>query len=237
MATGVSTLGDLKTQLLQRIDRVGSAFFTDAELYSYLSGSYKELYDILIQKFGDDYFFASPYTITTDGTSETYALPADFYKLFGVDVNLNTGMPDAWVTLHPFMKGDRNRYVLKNFQSYYGMTNLRYRLRGNYLWFTPVPASGQTLRVLYAPRPSELTLSADTVDGVSGWEEYIIVDTAIKCLAKEESDPSIFMAQKAGLLKRIEEAAENRDVAAPQTVTDNSVGWGPFGEWDWMGRF
>lgn len=237
MATGVTTLGTARTQLLQRIDRVGSGFLTTPELNSYLSNSYKELYDLLIQKFGNDYFFADPFLITTDGTSETYDLPEDFYKLFGVDINLNNGMTDAWVTLHPFMKGDRNRYVLKNFQSYYGMTNLRYRLRGNTIWFTPVPASGQVLRVLYAPRPADLTADDDEIDGVSGWEEYIIVDAAIKCLAKEESDPAVFVLQKQALVKRIEEAAENRDVGVPQTVTDNSVGWGPFGEWDWMGRF
>jgi hypothetical protein len=65
-----------------------------------------------------------------------------------------------------------------------------------------------------------MTSDSDTLDGVSGWEEYVITDCCIKALAKEESDPSIFMAQKAALLLRIEAAAENRDAGSPATVSD-----------------
>lgn len=230
MAGGVVTLSDLKTQLLQRIDRVGSDFYDPTELNTYISASYKELYDLLIQKFGDDYFF-STHTITTDGTNDTYALPDDFYKLFGVDLSLTGGAPDGWVTLKQFMKADRNRYAVPNFQSFYGITNLRYRLRGNLIWFTPIPMANQKIRLLYAPRPSDLDEDTDTVDGVSGWEEYIISDAAIKCLAKEESDTSIFERQKMFIKQRIEEAAENRNVGEPQTVSDSQGNWGPFGTW------
>ena len=64
---------------------------------------------------------------------------------------------------------------------------------------------------------------------MSGWEEYIVCDSAIKMTQKEESDCSILLAQKAALLARIEAAAENRDAGSPQTVADskraNSV-WG-----------
>jgi hypothetical protein len=38
--------------------------------------------------------------------------------------------------------------------------------------------------------------------------------------AKEETDPSVFGAQKAAMLKRIEDAAANRDANEPATVTD-----------------
>lgn len=232
MATGVTTLGTIRDKLRQRIDRVGSNFFLDTELNGWISDSYKELYDILVQKFGDDYYVADPYEFTTDGTSDTFDLPEDFYKLLGVDLSLTGGNPSGWVTLKPFMMAERNRYSVPNFQSFYGITNLRYRLRGNSLWFTPLPSSGQSLRILYCPRPTDLSADEDTVDGVSGWEEYIIADCAIKCMAKEESDPQVFMMQKQGLLKRIEEAGENRDAGSPQTVSDHQGNWGPFGSWD-----
>jgi hypothetical protein len=72
------------------------------------------------------------------------------------------------------------------------------------------------------------------LDGISGWTEYVIVDAAIKCLVKEETDPSALMATKAGLIKRIEEAAGNRDVGAAPTVADvygpgSNDGYGPPG--------
>lgn len=231
MSGGVVTLGELRTQLLQRIDRVGSTFYTDAELNSYISSSYKELYDILIQKYGDDYYMTTPYQFTTDGTSDTYDLPADFYKCHGLDLCLNGSGNDGWVTLRPFMKAERNRYAVPNFQSFYGITNLRYRIMADKVWFTPRAMTGQVLRLWYSPRPAELTTDVDTVDGVSGWEEYIVVDSAIKALAKEESDVSVFAAQKQAMLQRIESAAENRNAAEPQTVSDSQSNWGPFGGW------
>jgi hypothetical protein len=232
MTIGVVTLGSIRTELRQRIDRVNSQFFTDAELNGYISNSYKELYDILVQKFGDDYYVATPYQFTTDGTNDTYALPADFYKLLGCDAQYNgAGSTNGWITLRQFMMAERNSYTLPNYQAFYGITNLRYRLRDDNIWFIPVPAAGQVCRIFYIPRPAALTADADTVDGVSGWEEYILLDAAIKCMVKEESDPSAFAAQKMAVLQRIESAAENRNAGAPQTVSDIHQSFWPYGGW------
>jgi hypothetical protein len=77
---------------------------------------------------------------------------------------------------------------------------------------------------------TELTDDADTMDGVSGWGEYVIVDCVIKALQKEESDTSVAERQKAGLVQRIVDMAANRDAANPLTVTDSQAqvsGW-PF---------
>ena len=232
MTEGVVTLGTIRDQLRQRIDRVNSNFFTDAELNSYISGSYKELYDILIQKFGDDYYVATPHTFTTDGTNDTYSLPDDFYKLLGVDCQYNGSSQGlGWVTLRQFMFAERNAYTLPNYQAFYGITNLRYRLRDDKLWLTPIPKAGQAMRMFYIPRPSTLSADADLVDGVAGWEEYIICDAAIKCMVKEESDPSAFAAQKIALIQRIESAAENRNAGAPKTVSDIHQSFWPYGGW------
>ena len=97
---------------------------------------------------------------------------------------------------------------------------MRYRLNGDKLWLTPTPAGGQTIKVWYVPRLTTLSADGDTVDGISGWTEYIIVDACIKALAKQESDVTVFALQKAELIKRIESAAENRDAGNPATVGD-----------------
>jgi hypothetical protein len=188
-----------------------------------------------VQKYGDNYYVASPLQFDCDGSSQQYALPngtnydgADpFYKLLGVDLQLGN-QQDSFVTLKPFNFSDRNRYAVPNFQSFYGVTNLRYRLNGDNIWFTPIPASNQTIQLWYVPRLEQLTSDSDTCDGISGWTEYIIVDACIKCLTKEESDPSVFMAQKDALIRRIEAAGENRDAANPATVADTQAqgtGW------------
>src|SRR6267154_4869745 len=112
------TLGSLRTQVRQRADIVNSQFITDTELNGYINASYAELYDLLVQKYGDDYYVKSPpYSFVTDGTSQFYALPDDFYKLLGVDLALATSQ-DSFVTISQFGFRDRNRYAVPNFQSF-----------------------------------------------------------------------------------------------------------------------
>ena len=230
------TLLELRTAVRQRADRVGSQFVTDSELNSYINQSYFELYDLLVEKYGDNYYVATPYVITTDGTSLQYNLPSDFYKLLGCDLALSNTL-DSFVTVRPFNFADRNKYAVPNFQSFYGVTNLRYRINGDKLWLTPIASGGQQIRLWYVPKMTTLANDTDTVEGVSGWTEYIIVDACIKVLAKEESDVSVFVNQKAALMQRIISAAEERDASSPPTVADTQYSdfWWPTGNGSGMG--
>jgi len=243
------TLSQLRDAVRQRSDMVNSQFVSDAELNTYINQSYFELYDLLIQKYGNNYYSADPAVFATDGQNLQFPLPNGvltftngrtnatgyvapaFYKLLGVDLEL-ANQTQSFVTIRPFNFSDRNRYAVPNFQSFYGITNMRYRVNGEYLWLTPTPTSGQKIQIWYIPRLSTLTADSDTCDGISGWTEYIICDSAIKCLQKEESDCSVLMAQKGALIQRIEAAAENRDAANPATVADTQytdMWWPPSG--------
>lgn len=224
---GQTTVGNLRLESQQRIDRIYSNNITTQEWNSMINQSYKELYDILIQKFGDDYFIQIPYTYTTSGQidpvyqAQVFPLPPDFYKLMRCEVALNPSDPNSWVTLRQFQAIQANLWNFPNVYTFYGITNLRYRLWGTQLQIVPIAAAGQTIRIWYSPRPNQLINDTDTVDAISGWEEYIVADVCIKALTKTEEDTGVFMAQKMGLLKRIEEAAENRNVGEPQTVSDS----------------
>lgn len=224
---GQTTVGNLRLECQQRTDRVYSDNITAQEWNSMINQSYKELYDILIQKFGDDYFIQVPHTYTTTGQidptfqAQVFALPADFYKLMRCEVALNASDPNSWITLRQFQAIQANLWNFPNVYTFYGITNLRYRIWGKYLQLVPIASAGQTIRIWYSPRPNQLINDTDTVDAISGWEEYIVADVCIKALAKTEEDSSVFMAQKMALLKRVEEAAENRNVGEPQTVSDS----------------
>lgn len=238
MATTM-TLAQLMTAVRQRADMTtagytpsltGTDFFvSEPELISYINQSYFELYDLIVAAFGNNYYVQTPYQFTTDGSAAMYALPSDFYKLLGVDLSLSGGTPGSWLTVRGFEFNDRNRYSVPNFQAFYGVTNLRFRLNGNYLWLTPTPASGQVMQLWYIPKLATLDALATTADGISGWTEYIICDAAMKCLQKEESDVSVLMAEKQALMKRIEAMAENRNAGPPPKVIDNQMGdmWWP----------
>jgi hypothetical protein len=143
-------------------------------------------------------------------------------------------MVNQWMRLRPFNFAERNRYSPFGTQALYAYSNLRYRLNGNKLWFTPTPQSGLTIQVWYVPRLTQLSAIADTVDGISGWTEYIIIDAAIKCAQKEESDVSALMAQKMAIKQRIETMAGDRDAGSPATVADSrgniGGGFSPYGD-------
>lgn len=225
------TLAQIMTACRQRADMTpngytaaltGNGFFvTEPELISYINQSYFELYDLIISCYGADYFcVVPPYAFVTDGSTFNYPLPADFYKLLGVDLQLGNSN-QSLVTIKPFEFIDRNRYAVPNFQSFYGVTNLRYRLNSNFLWLTPIPAANQTIQIWYVPRLTTLASLSDTADGISGWTEYIICDAAIKMLQKEESDISVLMAEKQALTTRIQAMADSRDIGSPHKVSDS----------------
>lgn len=226
---GQTTVGNLRLECQQRVDRVNADNITIQEWNSMISQSYKELYDILIQKFGNDYYIAPPVTYTTTGIldpvyqAQVFPLPNDFYKLMRCEIALNPTDPNSWITLKQFEAIQANLWNYPNVYTFYGITNLRYRLWGSNLQLVPIASAGQTVRIWYSPRPNQLISDTDTLDAISGYEEYIVADVCIKALVKtEELDTAqAFGLQKAALLKRIEEAAENRNVGEPQQVSDS----------------
>ncbi len=206
MPAGVVSLLQVRTLCKQESDNVGQAFLSDAEWDGFIQRSYQELYGLVVQAFGNDYFVQTPaagYTFTTDGVNDHFALPDGsgsspaFFKLLGVDVQI--GNATQWVSLKPFAFADRNRLSAFNSQ---------------------VPMAGQTVRLLYVPRLTVPTQDADPIDGVNGWEEYIVVDACMKALAKEESDVSVMMARKQAIIDRLNSEVENRDAGSPATIVD-----------------
>mgnify|MGYP003153623004 CR=1 FL=1 len=57
-----------------------------------------------------------------------------------------------------------------------------------------------------------------------GYQEYVVVSAAIKCLMKEESDVRMLLAEKADLQRRIETAAPRKDAGHPHKIVDVSGG-------------
>lgn len=235
---GQINLGYMRYLAQLRADKLNSEQITTDEWNSYINQSIFELYDILVTKFGDDYFVAAPATFLTTG-AESYALPdgvttfidstgADFtprplYKLLGVDCGVAIGN-NAWVTLPRFNWIDRNRFIYPQLQANaLGVFNLSYRQMGNNLWFIPRPSAGQYIQVWYVPVMDQLLQDTDMLSfSLSGWSELVIVDAAMKALLKEESfeQAGAMSALKQAILERIETTAANRDVGQPNTVSD-----------------
>ena len=212
------TASDLKLRARQRADMENSEFVTDSELLYYVNNSYAELYDILVAKFEDYYVKNPPYEFTLAGNDYAANLPADFYKLRGLDRQSGSD----WYNLRLFQFEQRND-KLRGASPY---ESLRYRVYGSQIIISPSDQASGTYKVWYIPKFTPLVSDSDTVDGVNGWEEYIVVDVAIKCLQKEESSTTTLEGMKKSLLVRINSMSANRDAGEPERVTDKSLRYG-----------
>lgn len=214
------TLAQLKLRARERGDMVNSRFISDSELNSYVNASVTELYDLLIASRGENYYVDS-YPVSTVGGQKDYALPADFLKLMGVDWVISA---NESCDMKEFQWAERNLYGNAIwFDGYFG--NSRYQIRGNNITLYPVPTGVQQILIWYIPRAINLVSDSDSFDGINGWEEYVIIDAAIKMRVKEESPVQELLLAKNEIKSRILQASSGRDSIAPARVQDVGQKW------------
>lgn len=247
-APGQINLGYLRYQARLRADMLKSNFVTNDEWNLMLNNSAMELYDLLVTKFGEDYFLAPLLILRTtsqlfyplpDGTNylNTNGLPDPAgapapacYKVYGVDLNAygaNVSNATGWVSMSRFNIADRNKYNLflgaasNNVSGQY--CQFQYREMGTNLEILPVN-SGQYLRLWYVPINPQLLQDTDMMPfSYSAWHEYVVVDAAAKALEKQQlfDQSQALMNRKNDLMIRIETTAANRDVGQPNTATNS----------------
>lgn len=188
------TLETLISRIRQRADQehVGSTQVTDATITRLINTSYAELYGYLIRASLN--MVESVAEITADG-SDNYELPTDFYSIISVfrvegDQRVRLERHSNRHRLGANPAGDATSY----------------RIINSRIEFYPRPGGGD-YEVTYVPEPGELVDDDDTVDGVLGWEEYLVVDCAIKILDAEESDTTVHRQDRERLLARIQDDA------------------------------
>jgi flagellar biosynthesis/type III secretory pathway chaperone len=213
------TLLQLRTLARQRADMENSQTVTDAELTNYINDSYGELYDLLVSEF-EDYYLASPSTFTIASGANTSALPADFYKLRGLDFQLSAG---EWVTVRQFNFASRNQRSNLVSRLSREARGIAYRVMGQYIRLEPAADAAGTYQLWYVPRFTRLTGDSDTMGDVLDFAEYVIIDAAIKMLIKEESDIQPLVLQKQAMVQRVQTMAKNRSVDSPERIADTSA--------------
>lgn len=215
-----------------RADKLNSEYLTIDEWNSNINQLCFELYDILVSKFGDNYFLAPPLQINLTGAisyplpdGALYSAAPALYKLSGVDVNIGGGGGGplaGWVPVPRANWSDRDRWTIWPGQPV-GLNNAytsSYRVMGNNLFVFPLN-SNQQLRLWYVPMMTMLLQETDMLPfSISGWSEYVIVRAAMLAMSKETSSEkyAILERQLATQIERIETQAANRDVDQPNSV-------------------
>jgi hypothetical protein len=212
----MATLAQLRDEVRQRADMQSSQFVKDDELTGFINRSYSKLYDLLVGAFED---YRITQTTLTISTGNALNLPADFYKLRGVDFS-ESASTDQWVSLRPFNFQERNQFRERNrVFSRSRNFDLRYRILGAQILIEPANAAQGSYRLWYTPRFVPLALTTDQPTDILDLEEFIVIDAARRCLLKEESDTSGLERELAVMEKRVMDMAANRD-SGPKQIAD-----------------
>lgn len=207
---GVSR-SDLRTRCKQRASMENATFITDAEWNTYIDEAGAELHDLILMS--DPTAIRATYSFSTVAGTETYALPASFYRMAAL----------YWVS-------GGNRYNLERFdlhelgtpQGYvdlqlYGIAPFRYAIQGSNIILSPNPTTAYNLEMWYYPMYTYMTDDADTLNYpvINGWEQFVVITAVIKAKMKEESKVNFELAEKAELKNRIVKMAMKRDLYNP----------------------
>lgn len=224
------TAEDLVADVRKRANLEESEFVTDEEILEYLNQELAELRGRLRMNEGQPHKKLTRDIAVTSGTS-LYDLPRDFWELLGATAVIG-GRSRA---LEPFMENERADLV--NGPFFATALSPMYRLANQQIEILPA-TQDFTLTIAYAPTEGRLRLGQtppDKVDGYNGYEVAAIYGAVAICNAKEETDPSFYLAQKDRILRQIDALAAQRDAGKPERVTDVTGGlggdFGPFGGW------
>jgi hypothetical protein len=188
------TLAQLRASARLQADFVNSQYFSDSDVNNLLNSSIGELYDLAVQS--DEDYYRTISTINMVSGTDTYALPADFYKLKKVRAYVGSS-PTVYEEIERFNDNER-------------------------VYYSTSASNLPTLTIDFEYIPSYTTLASDsdTLDGINGFEELVVIDTCIKMKDREESDVSVLMGRKQMMMKRIEEMISMRDMNKPERITD-----------------
>lgn len=238
--TAAVTLLSMRTQARQLASQENSTFVSDSELDTRINSAVRRLHDRLYAQ-GQEHQRKTLEMNTTSG-QYLYNLPADFYRLLLLSCNRSAVMPtpssswssatsDAndWRRMDPFMIQELP--LLMNTMT--GTADVvRYRMLGQVaaavdtitqerkIEIRPTPRAVFTLRIDYIPTSATLTVSADEIDGLNGFEIIPILEAAIYLLEKEESDAKHLKEWLTREELRLDQVAPAQDHTAPETIVD-----------------
>lgn len=205
------TLTSLLAQVRQRADiESATARHPDSQLTEYINQSWAELHDELAQSVQD--YLVTSSTISVVNGTDTYSLPATFYKLRAIFVTVGS----SYIELHPFHIQEIGKYQYAG--GWYTDAPMAYHLTGSNILFKPTPNGAYTVTLYFTPAPARVSVVSETFDGIAGWEEFVVWDSAAKVMARDERDPSYAQGKAREQLQRITRMAATRNSAEPSKI-------------------
>lgn len=235
------TLQTLTNRVLQRANLEGSLdatnaglkFCTQNEVTDLVNSSLaNEVYDLLRESVGDNYF-RKTFTFTTTEATTFYTIPSDLLTIISVDVWLGGQYP---VCAKRYQEGQRN--ILRAFPFGWNYTYpVYYQLQGSGpsggINFLAAPNAGFRIDLNYCPTCPQLVNLTDTWDDINGWSEIAVLDAASKlCIKDGQLDVAQYLdARKGALVAKVRAMGPQRHAGEPEAVNiiENRPNWGDGG--------
>lgn len=220
------TLTQLRARARELADMTTSTFISDTadSLDQWINEGAQKLHDMYVQAYGEDYVEKSA-AITTVASQSDYTLPADFYKLLGIELPISGRMR----SLTPFKRAERNG--LSSEVSLYSQLQLpKYKLSKGVVRLLPAPGSVMVGKIWYSPLlqvtkadTSVINLLVDATDTINfenGAERYVIMYAARKAKLKQEDDVRALTADLEAEEQKLAVLIEERNAADPKSAVD-----------------
>lgn len=95
-----------------------------------------------------------------------------------------------------------------------------YRIVRDKMHIRPTPTTaGHTITYVYNPAYADKVADTETIDGINGWEEYIVQEVAADVCQRDETDPALHLQRAAQMRAEIEALAYDRD-EGPEYIQD-----------------
>lgn len=220
------TLANMRSDAYKRSDNEGTdasdGRHPTADVTRYVNQGCAELWDLLIEARGPEYYRVSPsYSITTTADTDSYTLPAAFYMLISVRLSGDMGAP-----LVPFTAQDepvlRHTDRQGGLPTHYQLQRTNATSSQNKLVVLPEHDANLTLVVDYVPSFTDLSADGDLFDGLNGWEEYAVLFAA-RCMAVKDEEWELVRALDSDMdrmRQRIMRLAPKRDMHRARRVKD-----------------
>jgi hypothetical protein len=187
---------------------------TDAVWLDFLESGLAELHDLLITKYGEDYFTVRAEAAITAGVAGD--LPDDILKLLRVDLKYG----DRWRGLRRFMLSEAEAQQEDGCRP-------GYRLEGGDLVIEPEPTGATAVRVIYVKSSPKLSLidpapagTVFQVEGYNGWEELLVLYALLRAKRSQDEPTDGIEREIARQTQRVEYAAAARDAGEPMRIPD-----------------
>ena len=211
------TLADLRFLVWSWLDdqdgiQTGTGgYFTNSQVDTWLNNALFEVQKQLIE--ANENWYVNCATATTVANQREYALPADFLSSVRLEYILSgSGVTENVVQVIPITLNQQNMIGKQA-----GTPGGYVVMKDTFLLF-PAPDAAKTIELWYNRKIGPMTLTTDTPDVPTQYQEYIAVLAAYNGFIKDDRVPSVLETKKQQYLDLLKKAAEDRQLDFPRSV-------------------